>query len=67
MYAKKVHGIVVVILAKLPLGIAVHEGAMIRLIEKKTLENSGHLLVVVIVVVVPVLKGQENFFEFLCD
>ncbi len=62
MYAKKVHPIAEVFVNKLPVGVAVHDGAMIGLIEKKTLENSGHLLVVIIVVVVPVLKGQEKFF-----
>jgi hypothetical protein len=68
LYAKKVHPIAAVFVNKLPVGVAVHDGAMIGLIQKKTLENSDYLLVVVIVVVlVPVLKGQEKFFKFLSD
>ncbi len=52
MYAKKVHPIAEVFVNKLAVGVAVHDSAMIGLIQKKTLENSDYLPVVVVVVVV---------------
>jgi hypothetical protein len=54
LYAKKVHPIapplLKLLLNKLAPGVAVHPGAVIRLIQKKILKNSGHSLVVVDVV-----------------